>query len=319
MLLCFLQLTANDAFTAKSIQIQRAFSQRIVLVSKYLLILAAWAMSLGLVAARADESTRAVQEELRRRHLFYGNVDGRETPGLTAAIKHYQERKGFRQTGIADPETLRSMGITEEPMLASELPDVPVLRSDRGLAPGEVKVSETSMETTTRSGPLLMPPELEIRNYLREYLDACQGQNILAEIAYYAPQVAYFDRGVVTKTFIRNESVAYRQRWPERTYVLDDAIALAPSGNKVKVTYSLKFSIGNSVLSQSATGITRNSVLLDRASDQRWEIAGIQEERLRGVAPVTTATAKRRSRTRSRDATTTALRKVGRTVRKFFR
>ena len=72
-------------------------------VPKFSLVLAAVVLTLCPTVARADESTRDVQEELRRRHLFYGNVDGRETPGLTAAIKRYQERKGFRQTGAADP------------------------------------------------------------------------------------------------------------------------------------------------------------------------------------------------------------------------
>ncbi|MDQ6625553.1 MAG: peptidoglycan-binding protein, partial [Verrucomicrobiota bacterium] len=215
-------------------------------VSKSLVLLVAAVLSLCPRLARADESTRAVQEELRRRHLFYGNVDGRETPGLTAAIKQYQERKGFRQTGVADSEALRSMGITEEIPRTSALPDTPVLRSDRGLAPGEQKMSDTANESAAHSAPLALPSDLEARNYLREYLDACQGQNILAEMAFYAAQVSYFDRGVVTKTYIRNESVAYRQRWPERSYVLGDAIAIAPHGDKVQVTYRLNFKVGNS-------------------------------------------------------------------------
>ncbi|MDQ6625614.1 MAG: hypothetical protein M3Y69_05665, partial [Verrucomicrobiota bacterium] len=56
-----------------------------------------------------------------------------------------------------------------------------------------------------------LPSQMEMSTYLRQYLDACQGANVAAEIAYYAAQVAYFDRGLVTKTYIRNESVAYRQ------------------------------------------------------------------------------------------------------------
>ncbi len=48
-----------------------------------------------------------------------------------------------------------------------------------------------------------LPSQMEMSTYLRQYLDACQGANVAAEIAYYAAQVAYFDRGLVTKTYIR--------------------------------------------------------------------------------------------------------------------
>ena len=211
------------------------------------------------------------------------------------------------------------MGITEELSRSDQLPDTPVLRSDGAPPPGEQKAFETATGSVMRSAPIAMPSELEVKNHLREYLDACQGQNILAEIAFYAPQVAYFDRGVVTKTYIRNESVAYRQRWPERSYVLGDAIAITPRGDKVQVTYRVNFSVGNSVLSQAASGSTQNTILLERGSDQNWAIAGIQEERVRPVAPVNPSVTKRRSRAQSHDATSTALRKVGRTMRKLFR
>ena len=291
-------------------------------MSKYLVILAAAAIALWPAIARADETTRAVQEDLRRRHLYYGNIDGRETPGLAAAIKHYQERKGFRQTGTADAETLRSMGITDEIARSTELPDVPVLRSDRALAPGEQAKQETANDGATGASLGPLPTEQEARSFLRDYLDACQGPNVLAEIAFFAPQVTYFDRGVVTKTYIRNESVAYRQRWPERTYILGEPLKIAPQGDKVQVSYRLDFVVSNSVLTQKASGSTQNTMLLTRGSAQRWEIAAIQEERLRAATPQSSGSVARRhsrNRTRPADATSQALRKVGRTMRKIFR
>jgi peptidoglycan hydrolase-like protein with peptidoglycan-binding domain len=292
-------------------------------VRKYLVILAASAISLWPAVAWSDETTRAVQEELRRRHLFYGNVDGRETPGLTAALKRYQERKGFRQTGVADPETLQSMGISEELSRTGELPDVLVLRSDRGLPPGERSAAEGNGEPATHFAIPALPSQMEVSTYLRQYLDACQGANVADEIAYYAPQVAYFDRGLVTKTYIRNESVAYRQHWPERTYVLGEPISVSAKGDKLQATYRLSFSIANSALGQKASGNTQNTVLLTRGSDQNWEIAGIQEERLRPAPAADDSVTKHRSRSRGRarsqDATAQALHKVGRTLRKIFR
>jgi|ERR1051326_6524832 peptidoglycan hydrolase-like protein with peptidoglycan-binding domain len=59
----------------------------------------------------ADEQIRRVQEELRKRHLYYGNVTGEITPALTMSIAHYQEKKGFARTGRLDYETCASLGI----------------------------------------------------------------------------------------------------------------------------------------------------------------------------------------------------------------
>ncbi|MDP9004854.1 MAG: peptidoglycan-binding protein [Verrucomicrobiota bacterium] len=80
--------------------------------------------------ARADEQTRQVQEELRKRYLFFRDIDGRATPDYSIALRRYQERQGFAQTGVADEMTLYSLGIGEPSPPAEgapELPDVPVL------------------------------------------------------------------------------------------------------------------------------------------------------------------------------------------------
>ena len=45
---------------------------------------------LGL--ARADETVRQVQEELRKRNLYFGNIDGQNSAVLTDALKRYQTR-----------------------------------------------------------------------------------------------------------------------------------------------------------------------------------------------------------------------------------
>src|SRR3954468_10963852 len=82
---------------------------------------------------RADEETRQVQEELRKRHLFFRDIDGKPSAEYALAIKRYQQRMGFAQTGVADDFTLYSLGIGEATPPAegvANLPDMPVLRSD---------------------------------------------------------------------------------------------------------------------------------------------------------------------------------------------
>ncbi len=72
----------------------------------------------------ADEQIRRVQEELRKRHLFYANPNGEQSRALTAAIKRYQEKKGFAATGILDSETLASLGLARVQPLAARTPIV---------------------------------------------------------------------------------------------------------------------------------------------------------------------------------------------------
>jgi hypothetical protein len=63
----------------------------------------------GVVLAQDD--VRSVQEELRRRGLYFGDVNGRESAELQEATKRYQKRKGFTATGKPDRETLKSLGL----------------------------------------------------------------------------------------------------------------------------------------------------------------------------------------------------------------
>jgi peptidoglycan hydrolase-like protein with peptidoglycan-binding domain len=63
----------------------------------------------------ADAQVRKVQEELRKRHLFYGDITGEVSPALTSAISRYQEKKGFRRTGRLDSETCVSLGVVGTP------------------------------------------------------------------------------------------------------------------------------------------------------------------------------------------------------------
>ena len=83
--------------------------------------------------ARADETVRQVQEELRKRNLYFGNIDGQSSPVLVDALKRYQARKGFAVTGKVDRDTATSLHL-ETATVATSLPDVPVLKSDTASA-----------------------------------------------------------------------------------------------------------------------------------------------------------------------------------------
>jgi hypothetical protein len=85
--------------------------------------------------AGADEQVRSVQEELRRRNIFFGDIDGQRSSEFQEAVKRYQRRKGFGATGQEDGETLRSLDLLarapgERSPKELEWPEEPVLKSD---------------------------------------------------------------------------------------------------------------------------------------------------------------------------------------------
>lgn len=83
-------------------------------MNRLVLSLAALLLASGLVLG--NEQVRRVQEELRKRNVYFGEVDGKKTDETERAIRRYQQRQGFPQTGSADEATLRSLNIPLSPM-----------------------------------------------------------------------------------------------------------------------------------------------------------------------------------------------------------
>jgi peptidoglycan hydrolase-like protein with peptidoglycan-binding domain len=100
---------------------------------------------LAVMPAQADEQVRRLQEELRKRHLFYGNLDGEFGPDLGAALSRYQTKKGFPVTGLLDAETCASLGIIKGPTPVAPTPFVVAKTGDvRGMN-GELLPSWTPL------------------------------------------------------------------------------------------------------------------------------------------------------------------------------
>lgn len=118
----------------------------------------------GLV--RAQEDLRSVQEELRRRSLYFGDVNGRGSAELEEATKRYQKKKGFAATGKSDRETLRSLGLlprspNEAPPQEVQWPEEPVLRSDEKI--DAVAVAEALNQETGIAPAAVVPKRLQER------------------------------------------------------------------------------------------------------------------------------------------------------------
>lgn len=279
-------------------------SREPLIVPRKTLILFLICALLGWSTARADEETRQVQEELRKRHLFFRDIDGRPSPEYAMALKRYQQRQGFAQTGVADDVTLYSLGIGEAAPPAEgahDLPDVPVLKSDAALR--EPRTTAPPVPTKAQNAGDVA--KAEIRNFLRRYFDACETANPDDELAFYADRVEYFDHGVVDKPYIRNELAVYDQRWSSRKYTLGDSLRIVRTGNNTIAKVRVAFEVANTEHSRRASGRTDNTFNLAKRGDS-LEIVSIKEARVR-----------RPSRHRRRPPNFPAA--VGRTIHHVFR
>jgi peptidoglycan hydrolase-like protein with peptidoglycan-binding domain len=114
----------------------------------------------------SDEPVRSVQEELRRRNIYFGDVDGRRTPEFEEAVKRYQRRKGLPNSGPDDRETLRSLKLLarepgEAPPREIAWPDEPVLKSDAMIdvaAEAERIAEETGVASESVAPALVAEP-----------------------------------------------------------------------------------------------------------------------------------------------------------------
>src|SRR6188474_2087664 len=125
-------------------------------------ILVGSCLLLFLAAAPAEEQTRATQEELRRRNIYFGDIDGRSSAEFAEAVKRYQRKKGLSESGQPDRETLRSLGLAsrepgEPPPRQLEWPEEPVLKSDERLDVQEA-VAELVAETGVAPESLKVAP-----------------------------------------------------------------------------------------------------------------------------------------------------------------
>jgi hypothetical protein len=158
----------------------------------------------------------------------------------------------------------------------SELPDVPVLKSDAALH--EPTGSRPPVPTQAQNAGGVS--KAEIRAFLRRYFDACQSPNPDDELSFYADRVDYFDHGAVDRPYIKNELAVYDQRWPIRKYTLGDSVSVVKTGNNTVAKVRVAFQVANSEHDRKAAGRTDNVFNLAKQGDS-LEIVAIKEARVR--------------------------------------
>ncbi|HSP44716.1 MAG TPA: peptidoglycan-binding domain-containing protein [Chthoniobacterales bacterium] len=247
---------------------------------------------------RADETIRQVQEELRKRNLYFGNIDGRTSPVVTDALKRYQTRKGFPVTGKLDEDTATSLHIQTATVGATaSLPDVPVLKSDtaRALPESQRLALQNEVEEKPDMTPSPPPPAESpapgqdltperVNKLVQDYLRDGETESVAAQLKYYAFPVRYFDHGTVSEQFVTKDTTNYVKRWPERKYTLTGPVNFFASGNdgETEVEFSIAFDLRSAARTSKnrAFGHTKNWWTVQAKGDE-LKIVAIREARLR--------------------------------------
>lgn len=264
----------------------------------------------------ADEITRQVQEELRKRRLFYGDLDGQQTPELGVALKRYQERKGFPASGVVDAQTLRSMGLAEPG--DQPPPDVPILRSEAPVQPLPPDAQNAAPTPMSIAGDINMPPPSreELHEFMRRYLAAGETEGVTDDLAFYAPRVDYFAHGIVPKTYVRDRLLSYNEDWPQRKYTLGDEITLSKRGDNTAATALVGIQLANPSQDRKADGKVNHTIVLARLPDSSFEIVRIEEQRARGAS--TPKQSVRRRSSKKKASSGPRLTPLDRSLRKLF-
>lgn len=282
-------------------------------------IIATVSLAASMPTLRADETTRRIQEELRKRNLFFGDVDGRATPQLSAALHRYQERKGFSSTGEADTDTLYSLNIAQSGEPPSHLaslpsptmpppldardggptwPDVTVLRSDEARPappPSEIEAAIARAERAlavpiatpapppASAGVVRRPTDEEMRDYVTRYLDAGQNNREEAELFFYGEHVAFYDEGNVDHTYLARAVNRYDHRWPDRHFVVIGPVTFSASPDGDPDKFVVNFRMGFNVKNPRYTvvGKTDNTWTVAGHDSGSWKIVSMKEQRVR--------------------------------------
>jgi len=264
------------------------------------LLLTALVLFVALASpARADETVRQVQEELRKRNLYFGNVDGQTSPVLIDALKRYQARKGFGVTGKVDNDTATSLHIKAADVASSEtLPDVPILRSDTASVLPESQRRALQRDAEEKGGDRAStpPPPAEspssaqdltperVNKFVADYLRDGATQDVASQVKYYAFPVRYFDHGLVSEEFVTKDTANYVKRWPERNYTLVEPVHFFAAGTEgeTEIDFTISFELRSDArkTKNRAAGRTKNSWTV-RSEGDDLKIVTIQEERLR--------------------------------------
>ena len=239
-----------------------------------------------------------MQEELRKRNLYFGDINGQATPDLANSLKRYQARKGFPATGTIDVTTAASLNVAytaAPPAEPAPLPDIPILKSDfaRRIPSTEIAARENEADKNPDFVPTPPPPPAEappasqdlspqrITDFVQSYLADSETNEIEVQTTkYFSYPVNYFDDGPQDAAHVKRDVGYYLRNFPKRKYRLLGPVQFTASEeeDETKIQFEIAYDLENR--KRQVAGRTRNYWTV-RAQKGDLKIVSIQEERLR--------------------------------------
>jgi hypothetical protein len=247
-------------------------------------------------SAVGDEATRRAQEELRKRNLYFGDVNGQMNPELASALKKFQARKGFEVSGRIDRDTASSLNIPQSQAQAdasASWPDLPILKSDAARElpePERVALEHRAEEIVDPPVTSIAPPAESpagsqnlrpeaITKFVQDYLRDAETDDVDLQLGYYAFPVDYFDHGKVGHDFVAKDTRNYVKRWPQRKYSLIGAVTFFASSkpDETQLEFVISFQVGDK--KHAVHGKTRNYWTIG-VFGENLKIVAVREQRL---------------------------------------
>jgi hypothetical protein len=264
----------------------------------------------------AGANVREVQEKLRERGFYSGEIDGVYSTELAAALTRYQIRNGLAITGQLDLETSDALGakpaVTANAVSREQSSGTwRQLRRGEQQARNDTRVARSADVNETVVSPTGVPPQStsslaapissgsmkrasapaataagssdgdisteRVRDYVGAFVLAGLDPQVGAEADFFADRVQYYDEGTIDRKKIRRDLQRYAARWPKRRFWLAGDVTVKPqNGNSVLVTFPLGYELRNG--RKQSSGKIAKTIVLEPTGDD-LQIVAVNERK----------------------------------------
>jgi len=137
------------------------------------------------------------------------------------------------------------------------------------LAPSRAQIPSINQATVTNtdhpsSDRMKGLSESDIKVFIERFLSAVNNASISSLMDCYADQVDFFNKGIVSKEFIRKDKINYYKRWPRVNSSVQGTILVSKTNDPdIKtVQFDSNFSVSNPARRETISGLAKNTLTI---------------------------------------------------------
>lgn len=234
--------------------------------------------------SRGDETVRQVQEELRKRNLYFGNIDGESTPEVINALKRYQKRKGFAVTGSVDAATAASLHVPFAASSSQAPPTADLSQIQSTAAVTDKRAAEVDLPADPAPPAESPPPspaisQDRVNKFVETYLRDGETNDVFLQAWFYQYPVQYFHYGWKDQKFVVRDIGYHVKDWPDRKYELIAPPSFTPSDKPEEFLVEFSIAYNRRNKKRTASGKAKYTWTV-RAEGEELRIVSIREQLL---------------------------------------